>query len=148
MSALFRVWAICVVATKRLLSQRGLALATVLGLVASVALTMSVPLYADAVYYRVLSGNLGLNPSKEQKTGTPPPFTFLFRYLGSWDGSIQLENTEAVNAYLTGPAAAGLGLPEKFLIRHFKTDTFQLFPQGTINYTDVRNRPLGWVSFA
>src|SRR6185436_21046542 len=97
MGALFRVWAICVVATKRLFSQRGLALATVLGLVASVALTMSVPLYSDAVYYRVLSGNLGLNLSEEQKTGTPPPFTFLFRYLGSWDGWGQVENTDAVN---------------------------------------------------
>jgi putative ABC transport system permease protein len=147
MSALFRVWAICVIATKRLLSQRGLALATVFGLVASVALTMSVPLYADAVYYRVLSGNLGLNSSEEPKTGAPPPFAFLFRYLGSWDGSIQLENTAAVNAYLAGPAATGLGLPEKFLIRHFKTDTFQLFPQGTINYEDAKN-PLAWVSFA
>jgi len=148
MSALFRIWAICVVATKRLFSQRGLALATVFGLVASVALTMSVPLYADAVYYRVLSGNLGLDTSEEEKAGTPPAFSFLFRYLGSWDGSIQLENTEAVNTYLAGPAATGLGLPEKFLIRHFKTDTFQLFPQGTVNYTDVKNRPLGWVSFA
>src|SRR5688572_15486506 len=107
MSALLRVWAIGVVATKRLFSQRGLALATVIGLVASVALTMSVPLYADAVYYRVLSGNLGLDTSEEEKAGTPPAFSFLFRYLGSWDGSIQLENTEAVNAYLAGPAAAG-----------------------------------------
>src|ERR1051326_1431349 len=99
MSALFRIWAIGVVATKRLFSQRGLALATVVGLVASVALTMSVPLYADAVYYRVLSGKLGLDNSTETKADTPPPFAFLFRYLGSWDGSLQLENTQALDAY-------------------------------------------------
>src|SRR4029077_7627507 len=66
---------------------------------------------------------------------------------GSWDGSIQLEDTQAVDAYLAGPAAAGLGLPEKFLVRHFKTDTFQLFPQGQVNYTD-NNHALAWVSFA
>ena len=58
MDVLLRAWAIFVVAAKRLFSQSWLALATVLGLVTSVALTMSIPLYADAVYYRVLREEL------------------------------------------------------------------------------------------
>ena len=58
MNVLLRIWAIFVVAAKRLFSQRWLALATALGLVTAVALTMGTPLYADAVYYRVLREQL------------------------------------------------------------------------------------------
>ena len=54
MQLIMRIWAVFVVAAKRLLAQRWLALATALGLVMSVALALSIPLYADAVYYRVL----------------------------------------------------------------------------------------------
>ena len=49
MNALLRTWYLLSVAARRLLAQRGLALATLLGLVAAVALTISIPLYADAV---------------------------------------------------------------------------------------------------
>ena len=44
MRSLLRVWAVFLVVTKRLLSQRGLALAATMGLVFAVALTMMLPL--------------------------------------------------------------------------------------------------------
>ena len=65
MGFILRIWATVVVAIKRLFSQRGLALATTLGLVAAVALVMSVPTYADAVYYRMLRAGLFDAPNEE-----------------------------------------------------------------------------------
>ena len=59
MGVVLRSWAIVVVAAKRLLAQRWLALALMLGLITAIALVMSIPLYADAVYYRILQEDLG-----------------------------------------------------------------------------------------
>ena len=57
MSSIFhtvlRIWAIIIIAIKRTLAQRGLVLATLLGLVVAIALVLSIPLYSEAVYYRV-----------------------------------------------------------------------------------------------
>ena len=70
--------AIFVLAFKRLLSQRGLALATTVGLVIALALTLSVPLYAGAVYDRVLREELVTNEEDaaptpaQQEDGTEP----------------------------------------------------------------------------
>ena len=141
MNALLRIWAVFVVAAKRLLSQRWLALATALGLITTVALTMGTPLYADAVYYRVLREELW------ERQRSHPPFAFMFRYIGAWGGSEQWENVQPVDTYLTGPAGAALGLPRQFVVRYFKTDVFQLFPREGVAYTEVTD-PLTWTSFA
>ena len=87
MRFLLRTWAIFSVATRRLLSQRGLALATALGLVASVAIVMSIPLYTDAVYYRILQDEL-TEPTAEGELKRPP-FAFMFRYVGSLYGLME-----------------------------------------------------------
>ncbi|MCB0065116.1 MAG: hypothetical protein KDE19_23495, partial [Caldilineaceae bacterium] len=58
MKFVLRSLSIFAVAVRRLFSQRGLALATAVGLVASIALVMSVPLYTDAVYYSILQDEL------------------------------------------------------------------------------------------
>ena len=144
MSVLLRIWAIVVVAVKRLLSQRWLALATVLGLVTAVALSMSIPLYADAVYYRVLREEFSGESSEGIKSY--PPFAFMFRYIGAWNEPLDWGDVQQVDTYLSGPAALALGLPQKFVVRYFETDNFRLFPQEDIAYADVKD-PLAWVSF-
>ena len=58
MKFLLRTSAIIVVAIKRIFAQQWLALALVMGLVSSIVLVMSIPLYADAVYYRLLQEEL------------------------------------------------------------------------------------------
>lgn len=82
MQLIMRIWAVFVVAAKRLLAQRWLAFATVLGLVMSVALALSIPLYADAVYYRVLRqeiwGTLNVDDSSDL------PLVLTFRFTGVW----------------------------------------------------------------
>lgn len=146
MNVLLRAWAIVVIATKRLFSQRWLALATVVGLIASVALTMSVPLYADAVYYRVLQEELHGGSPGDLTQRLYPPFAFMFRYIGAWTGPVEWEDVQKVDAYLTNLGASALGLPQEFLVRYFKTNNFQMFPQEDIVYADVRD-PLAWISF-
>jgi len=147
MNVLLRAWAIFVVATKRLFSQRWLALATAVGLIASVALTMSVPLYADAVYYRVFREEVSGGSEEGEEARAHPPFAFMFRYIGAWTEPVEWKEVQPVDAYLSGPAKSTLGLPRKFLVRYFKTNNFQLFPQEDIAYADVKD-PLSWVSLA
>jgi putative ABC transport system permease protein len=138
--------AIFAVATRRLFSQRGLASATAIGLVASIALVMSVPLYTDAVYYDLLQEELS-QVNDETVALKRPPFAFMFRYVGSLYGLKEWADIEAVDSYLSGEAVSALGLPHKFTVRYAKTDNFRLFPTDQIVYADVRD-PLAWVNFA
>ena len=146
MTFLLRSLAIFAVATRRLISQRGLALATAVGLVASIALVMSVPLYTDAVYYRILQEELS-QTTDDTAALNRPPFAFMFRYVGSLYGMKQWEDITQVDEYLTNQGVAALGLPHKMTVRYAKTDNFRLFPTADIAYADVKD-PLAWVNFA
>ncbi len=72
MNFLLRMWATLQIAVRRIFAQRWLALATALGLVASIALIMSIPLYSDAVYYRILQENLGQTDETTGDYRAPP----------------------------------------------------------------------------
>ncbi|HUX77558.1 MAG TPA: ABC transporter permease [Anaerolineae bacterium] len=142
MGVLLRFWAVFVVSAKRLFSQRWLTLATALGLVTAVALSMSIPLYADGVYYRMLRQELA-----GERFGPRPPFVFMFRYIGAWAGAVEWEDIEAIDEYLAKVAGPALGLPQKLVVRYFETDAFQLFPQEDVAYADTQT-PLTWACFA
>ncbi|MEZ4862214.1 MAG: ABC transporter permease [Caldilineaceae bacterium] len=146
MRFLLRTFAIFAVATRRLLSQRGLALATAVGLVASIALVMSVPLYTDAVYYRILQEELSQS-NDDSASLKRPPFAFMFRYVGSLYGMKEWEDITPVDEYLTQQGVHALGLPNSMIVRYAKTDNFRLFPTADIAYADVKD-PLAWVNFA
>jgi putative ABC transport system permease protein len=148
MDFLLRMWATLLIALRRLLAQRWLALATALGLIASVALIMSIPLYSDAVYYRILQEELG--SVNAGSTLSRPPFSFMWRYSGSIRGLKQLEEVQAVDEYLSGPAIGQFGIPNRTFTKFLKTDTFRLFPDAggnTAAYSSARE-PLEWVSFS
>ncbi len=143
MNALFRIGAIFVVAVKRLFAQRRLALLTVLGLTVAVALTLSVPLYADAVYGRTLSQTLA---DQAQTTNVSPPFAFMFRQIASPARPSRWETVLAASSYLSGQAVTDLGLPPKQIVHFFKTGLLALFPgNADSGYLTIRNR-LGLVS--
>ncbi|MCB0127999.1 MAG: FtsX-like permease family protein, partial [Caldilineaceae bacterium] len=141
-----RTLAIFAVAVRRLLSQRGLALATAVGLVASIALVMSVPLYTDAVYYSILQEELRSNDDGDASLQRPP-FAFMFRYVGSLYGMMEWDDIVQVDEYLSGAAVQALGLPHRLTVRYAKTDNFRLFPTEDAAYADVRD-PLAWVNYA
>ncbi len=147
MSAIFRIWAVFIVTAKRILSNRGLVLAHMFGLVVSIALTMSIPLYTNSIYYRIFNEKLSLGDSITQEEKRRPAFAFMFRYIGSWSGPIEWEDVQPLDEYLSGPGQSALGLPNRLLVRHFTTDSFRLFPSGNLELYTL-SEPLAWVKFS
>ena len=141
MSFLHRLAAVFSVSLKRLWAQKGLTAATLLGLVAGVAMIMAVPLYADAVNFRVLQEQLGRSADRAHK----PPFAYLYDYIGSWSGPVTWAQTRALDDYLRGSGAASLGLPVTVFTSHFETDAYRLYPAGG-NY--AADAALGPATFA
>ncbi len=135
-----RTLAVLAIAARRLWHQRGMAFSLLLGLVAAVALTVSIPIYADAVSYRVLHERLYVKPESDY-----PPFSFLFRYVGSWNKYLEWEDCQKADTFLTRQAPDMLGLPLKMVVRHFKTDRMGLYPPSEGAY-ESNTRPLGYVA--
>lgn len=140
-----RILAIFAVAARRLVAQQGLAISTAIGLIASVAIVMSIPLYSDAVYYQVLQNEL--TRSSGEGEIQRPPFAFMFRYVGSLYGLLEWADIEQVDEYLWNEGPDILGLPNELKVRYFRTDNFRLFPASDAAYADARD-PLAWINFS
>ena len=134
------------VAARRLWASRWLGLAAVVGLVAVVALALSVPLYADAVYHRTLLTSIA-DAQIDQQGIRRPPFTFMFRYAGKFDGALDWQGIAPVDQYMTDAAPGSLGLPRLLLVRYFETRLGELFPVTDTAYLDT-HEPLIWTSIA
>ena len=143
MSLLYRLRALFTITFKRLLAQRSLTLVTILGLVTAVALIMTIPLYADAVYFRILQEELGQNAER----GRRPPFAYLYDYVGSWAGPVQWADIQPLDQYLHTQGAHDLGLPAQVTVRHLETERFKLFPADTSDYAN-EDRSFGIFHFA
>ncbi|MEM7331778.1 MAG: FtsX-like permease family protein [Chloroflexota bacterium] len=117
---------------KRLWSQRGLTSATLLGLSVAVALIMTVPLYADAVNFRILQEELSTQTERNNR----PPFAYLYNYIGAWNDPVEWEAIQPVTQYLEAQGAETLGLPSEAFVWHVETNTYRLFPE------DGRGDPL------
>ena len=124
MTLVRQLGAILVVAYKRLLTQRSLALATTVGLTTAVALVLSVPLYADATQFRLLRAQL----VNEKGPADYAPLQFVFHYDGPQHNGAQWADGQPVDRYLSKAAVDDLGLPATLLVRRFRTDTLQVFP--------------------
>ena len=135
-----------VIAARRLWASRWLGLAAVVGLVAVVGLALSVPLYADAVYHRTLLTTIA-DAQIDQQGIRRPPFTFMFRYAGKYDGALDWQGIAPVDRYMTDAVPGALALPRKLLVRSFETRLGQLFPVTETAYLDQRE-PLIWTSVA
>ena len=119
-------------AIKRLWIHRSLVSCLLLGLAAAVALTVSVPTYADAVNYNLLYAALNSQAAESRI----PSFSFVFNYVGSWHKPITTEQYQPVDAYLSEQAARTINLPMREgslgLTRSVSTDSMQLYPTGPI----------------
>ncbi|HQE91925.1 MAG TPA: FtsX-like permease family protein [Anaerolineae bacterium] len=144
MRILRRARAIFIIVIKRIISQPGLVLATTLGLVIAIALMMSIPMYADAVYRRVFLENIA---GAAGDTPNVPPLTYLFRYDGSLHGALEWEEIQPVHTYLTTGAGAELGITPKFAASYFTTEPFGIYANATSLFRDNKV-PLLWASFA
>jgi putative ABC transport system permease protein len=138
---LYRTLSIVRLSFKRLFAQRGLAAATSIGLIVALGLVMSVPLYTDAVYFRILRESL----IGEYRSISGTPLSFRFRYVGARDGEVEWENLQAIDSYLSGQAFKTLHLPEYDFTHHYKTEIYQVFLPGR---EEEINDWITWVSFS
>lgn len=129
---LLRAWAMLVLAVRRLISQPGLTLAGVLGVASAAILVMSVPVYVDAAYRRLLREELMARPGGQDR----PPFSFMFHYVGSLAGPLPLASMDQADGYLAEPLLADLGLPGALRVRSLRSDRFGLYGRGA---TDLGN---------
>jgi putative ABC transport system permease protein len=105
-----------------------------------IALTLSIPLYADAVYNRIFKTEMNVYEGVAR-----PPYAFMFRYIGGWYGPLDFSDIAKADEMMIKEAPGLLGLPRQSLIRYFKTDTFQVYPASDAAYVGKR-KPLTWIS--
>ena len=134
LSALLRV------TLKRLRSQPGITLASICGLTVAVVLFQIVPLYADAVNFRILEEQLSTLGDKRR-----PPWSYIYTYNGSWNEDVEWEAIQPVRDYLRDEAEAAIALPLQFFVQHVETTRFRLFPIDQTTYSG--NDDLGFTSF-
>jgi len=110
-----------VLAAKRIWNHRLLMLCLLAGLVASVGLLSSIPLYAEAAQHQLLQGEL-------TEAGTyRPPFAFLWRYVGAWHGEQTWDAFTPVDEYLSQQVESIIRLPSEMVVRHVQTESLRLF---------------------
>lgn len=146
MGVFLRSWSIIVIAIKRLISQRGLVLAATLGLATAISLTLSIPLYADAIYYRIFEKQVS-QVDQNETSNQRPPFSFVFHYNGGWYGNKQWEDIQLADTFFQERAGNIIGLPQQHGVRYFRTEPYPLFTLGETNFSDD-NRRLALPSFA
>jgi putative ABC transport system permease protein len=138
------VFAVFLVAVRRLWSGRGLAVAAALGLTVIVGFTLGVPLYADAVYHRVLTTEIGRGAGWRM-----PAFAFLFRYVSRGHAAPDMDDwtqLQPADRFMTDEAPDAIGLPRRLFVRYFSTDSFPVFPTTGAATYDSERQPLTHLS--
>lgn len=125
-----QIWATAKIAFKRLLTQRFLSLASIAGLMIASGFILSVPLYADATYFRLLREELlaGRELDLIQKPVDYAPLSFVFEQKAVGRNSPQWKSVVQVDEYLSGAALQTIDLPILQLVRRFRTDGYYMYP--------------------
>ncbi|MCL5994798.1 MAG: ABC transporter permease [Chloroflexi bacterium] len=122
-----RISAIFVVAWRRLWANRWLSFAELSGFVAVVTLALAVPLYADAVYHRILTTTLGLTGPSGTRL---PAFAFMFRYILYSGRPVALADIQPADQYISTDLPDALALPRTDLVRYYQTTNLRLYSAG------------------
>src|SRR5262245_19377119 len=132
-------------ALKRLRANFGLALCALVALIAAVALSVSIPLYAEGASLRLLKDEL----AKQELQNNRSPFALLFRYFVSdTNQPLEWERVKLADEYITGDGLRSLGLPLAGLARHARTPQLRLFvpPSASGQNQFLKNVTLGFLS--
>jgi putative ABC transport system permease protein len=111
----------------RLWSHLRLMLALLAGFTVAVALVMSIPVYAEAVGYRVLRDEFTQNTFQNQLR-----FEFLYRYLGG-QGGLLTDQYAKLDAYYKAQSSQSLGLPIVQRGHYISSNKRSLVAPGTDN---------------
>jgi putative ABC transport system permease protein len=123
---------------QRLWSHLALMLAIAAGFTVAIALVVSIPVYAEAVGYRILRDEL----SRDEAGARRPPFAFMYRYLGSQTGVIGVNDYAGLNAYLNDEIERLLTLPVQQRVHYVASDKLPMVPASGVG------DPLIWVNMA
>jgi putative ABC transport system permease protein len=123
---------------RRLWSHLWLMLAIAAGFVVAIALVVAIPVYAEAVGYRVLRDEL----TKIDTGAARPPFAFMYRYLGSQHGVIGWDAYAKLDTYMHDDVGRQLGLPVLKSVRYVASDKLPLLPSSGAG------SPLLWINLA
>jgi putative ABC transport system permease protein len=127
-----QTWTTTRFAFKRLLTQRLLSLAAILGLIIASGFIFSVPLYADAIYFRLFREELFAG--REALLASNPvdyaPLPFVFELQGVGRGNPQWDDVGKVDTYFSREALQRIGLPVMEDVRRFHTDFLYMYPPG------------------
>ncbi|MDQ5850775.1 MAG: ABC transporter permease, partial [Chloroflexota bacterium] len=137
---LLNLWGLIKVAWQRQRSHLGLVLALVVGFVVAVALVVSIPLYADAVGYRILRTELQSDATGMRR----PPFAYMFSRSLSANQPASLDAYRKADQYFISSGARDLGLPAGVVVHYAATDKLRLLPSGSAGAQAAE--PLMWVS--
>lgn len=144
MYAVLTIVAVFTSALRRLWANAGLALCALIALLAVVALSVSIPVYAEAASLRLLKAEL----ARQEQQNNRSAFALLFSYLSSSSGPVDWSRVEPVDAYLRGDGVRQLGLPLAGMGRHVRTVSMRLFlpTSAQANNPFLKNVSLGYLS--
>ena len=130
-----RITAIFTVAWRRLIANRWLTIAELLGFVAVIALALSIPMYADAVYHRILSTTMEVTGTSATRL---PAYAFMFRYVLFTSLPVALADTQPADDFVNKEVPKLLELPRNGQTRYFQTTNFLIYPSSDegIRYDD------------
>jgi putative ABC transport system permease protein len=134
-----RFLAIVLVAARRLWSNRWLSLAAASGFAVVVMFALCVPLYADAVYHRVLSKELGVVRDDGPRL---PPFAFVFRNGAYWLQTDPWADIQRADDFIDRQLPFFLDLPRRTLVRYLQTTRFEIYPAAGLGYGQPGQRLL------
>lgn len=138
------IWAVLVTAIKRLRANWSLTLCALVALTAAVALSMSIPIYAEASSLRLLKNEIAKQEQRENRSA----FALLFQYVGSWNGPLEWDRVKPADDYIAGRGLSSLRLPLHGLSRYVATDPLKLYlpPSAATENQYLRDVKLGFLS--
>ncbi|PKN92034.1 MAG: hypothetical protein CVU44_17230 [Chloroflexi bacterium HGW-Chloroflexi-6] len=135
-----QTWTTAGFALKRLLTQGFLSLAAIAGLMVASGFILSVPLYAEATYFRLFREELLVGREKDlaSRPADYAPMAFTFELKTAGRQSPQWKNVVELDQYLAGEALRTINFPIVQSVRRFRTDAYLLFPPYNPDNPDTR----------
>ena len=115
-----------------------------LGFTMAVALTVSIPVYAESAGYRLLINSI----SENQQPGTRlPPFALIFKFGGASTRPVSYEQWQTADNAMRNLPAYGIDLPAPPLVRYGASEKLEIrFPDSKPTTPSVVRARIGFLS--